>query len=558
MKIWELGAAVSVDGEDSVATDLIVDICSNFFMVDPRGYVQLAHLSVREYLEAKSIGGIFIFSPEEANAEAAYTCLLYWKKISETAEELVEEDEDLNVPYEKIITSAPIISSEHNWAPQSRGVRSKSPGRRGEAASGEEANPGEQKSREDMDESNSRSKDISKPIPDISEEDKTKVDIEESGSEEVAEESPVEITDSDKSPRIVTLPALRGSEDKNNPYSGPWSDYFRIADYYSRTDTSTSLRPETAYKRFQRYASIYWATHCRGCKKLRQDENRPLYDLFWDFMTSDGTNPAYQRWAIALLNETKLASLPTVNPAPMIFVPTTAHEQTLLDAEPMYTRWQEIVTKTDELASIPLFPNVALISCCYGFTEVLEEMDDDGESLMTQNHAGVPGFVLAANNMNEDILALPISRTDLNIRDMEGDTPLHYAAYFGSLSLARFLLGYPISGKEKARRRPSKKQRKSRVDVNAKDQSGRTALHSAAWIGDERLDFVKLLLEEDDLDIHARNAFGETAIMCCKQEKGKMIKELLRNDAKHKFSLGDEMLEHQEPEYRRYWNGEKY
>jgi hypothetical protein len=37
-------------------TDLIVDIRSNFFMVDSTGYVQLAHLSVREYLEAKKVG----------------------------------------------------------------------------------------------------------------------------------------------------------------------------------------------------------------------------------------------------------------------------------------------------------------------------------------------------------------------------------------------------------------------------------------------------------------------------------------------------------------------
>ena len=37
MKIWELGAAVSVGGEGRVTTDLIKGICSNFLTVDPRG-----------------------------------------------------------------------------------------------------------------------------------------------------------------------------------------------------------------------------------------------------------------------------------------------------------------------------------------------------------------------------------------------------------------------------------------------------------------------------------------------------------------------------------------
>jgi hypothetical protein len=83
LKIWGLGAAVAVDGEDKVTTGLIVDTCSNFFIVDSKGIVQLAHLSVREYLEVKNVEGRLIFSPEEAHAEVALTCLLYWKISSQ-------------------------------------------------------------------------------------------------------------------------------------------------------------------------------------------------------------------------------------------------------------------------------------------------------------------------------------------------------------------------------------------------------------------------------------------------------------------------------------------
>lgn len=59
LKIWELAAAVSVTGEDTVFTALITDLCSNFFIVDPVSeLIQLAHLSVREYLEIKSVDDV--------------------------------------------------------------------------------------------------------------------------------------------------------------------------------------------------------------------------------------------------------------------------------------------------------------------------------------------------------------------------------------------------------------------------------------------------------------------------------------------------------------------
>ena len=93
LKIWELGAAVAVDGEDKVTTSLIVDTCSNFFNVDSKGIVQLAHLSVREYLEVKNVAGCLIFSPEEAHAEVALTCILYWKNLSQLSSNDKHEDE---------------------------------------------------------------------------------------------------------------------------------------------------------------------------------------------------------------------------------------------------------------------------------------------------------------------------------------------------------------------------------------------------------------------------------------------------------------------------------
>jgi len=47
--IEELRAAVAID-DDVVTGKLLLDICSNFILVDSQGFVRLAHISVKEYL----------------------------------------------------------------------------------------------------------------------------------------------------------------------------------------------------------------------------------------------------------------------------------------------------------------------------------------------------------------------------------------------------------------------------------------------------------------------------------------------------------------------------
>lgn len=69
-------ASLDSDGEvdDQVDADYLLDICSNFIIVDHNELVQFAHLSVREYLMNSTTHG---YTMAHANPQAARTCLLH-------------------------------------------------------------------------------------------------------------------------------------------------------------------------------------------------------------------------------------------------------------------------------------------------------------------------------------------------------------------------------------------------------------------------------------------------------------------------------------------------
>jgi len=67
------------------------------------------------------------------------------------------------------------------------------------------------------------------------------------------------------------------------------------------------------------------------------------------------------------------------------------------------------------------------------------------------------------------------------------------------------------------------------VDVNTKDEEGRTSLHIASWRG--HFDIASLLLK-NGADINARDNFGDTSLHdCCWKESVESVNFLLKNGA---------------------------
>ena len=91
--LQDLANAISlgVDGRLNLTIDAsyVLDICSNFLVVDRSGYVQFAHLSVPEYV--KGGRSAIVFSDMDAHAQIAEVCLSY--VMSPSAQEIVKNSE---------------------------------------------------------------------------------------------------------------------------------------------------------------------------------------------------------------------------------------------------------------------------------------------------------------------------------------------------------------------------------------------------------------------------------------------------------------------------------
>jgi len=118
---------------------------------------------------------------------------------------------------------------------------------------------------------------------------------------------------------------------------------------------------------------------------------------------------------------------------------------------------------------------------------------------------------------------------DVNARDEDGVTPLHYAAYYGFLDAARLLLdrGADVNARDEFGGTPLHYAAGSGhvnvvrllldrgADVNARDEDGVTPLHYAAYYG--FLDAARLLLDRG-ADVNARAKYGVTPLYLAARE----------------------------------------
>lgn len=101
-----------------------------------------------------------------------------------------------------------------------------------------------------------------------------------------------------------------------------------------------------------------------------------------------------------------------------------------------------------------------------------------------------------AINSQDDIKKAIDEGADVNVRDDDGSTPLHYTAVGVNVEMTEFLLEHG-------------------ADVNARDYSGRTPLHRAAYIG--RTEMAEFLLEKG-ADVNARDDYGATPLRAAQEE----------------------------------------
>ena len=79
---------------------------------------------------------------------------------------------------------------------------------------------------------------------------------------------------------------------------------------------------------------------------------------------------------------------------------------------------------------------------------------------------------------------------DVNAKDEDGRTPLHFAAWFGHKEIAELLIA-------------------AGADVNAKNEDGGTPLYFAVWKGHKEI--AELLIAEG-VDVNVKNNDGETPL----------------------------------------------
>ncbi|KAJ5318775.1 uncharacterized protein N7506_011479 [Penicillium brevicompactum] len=187
---------------------------------------------------------------------------------------------------------------------------------------------------------------------------------------------------------------------------------------------------------------------------------------------------------------------------------------------------EKFATSEDGSSRIPM--ELALLQGHVEVTELFLNWND--QALLTSEPGTVAGALTMAAHFGQPMIAdmLLARHPEACASDFRNYTPLHHAAYSGSVDTVKVILGYPagastLEARDKSGRTPlvgaaDRGQAEiveyliqNGADINSKDDSEKTALHVSCE-GD--LDqVVKILLQSGSgIDIEAKNSEGETAL----------------------------------------------
>jgi hypothetical protein len=281
---------------------------------------------------------------------------------------------------------------------------------------------------------------------------------------------------------------------------------------------------------FELHATYFWATYCRNAMHLRSSHSIRLGELLREFIADDGSSPAFGAWAAGLFNFIKVGAIRqasqiknTREKRPQN--PWLRYSYKTSDWDKIFN-WDMTVVLIQSKSTCSAKLSGLLIACLFGFMEILKVDSKHGEAQVMRNHEGNPGLLIAYESGHHEILDLPIDRELApGLLQLGGKgTLLHKAVSHNYTELATFLLGYPRDKVQQGER-----VRFPGLDVNSTNSWGQTPLHLAAL--KKGPEYINLLLNEDDLDVHARDNGGLTALQL--GYPGRRLQEPLRKDRRY-------------------------
>ncbi|XP_015906122.2 alpha-latroinsectotoxin-Lt1a-like [Parasteatoda tepidariorum] len=177
------------------------------------------------------------------------------------------------------------------------------------------------------------------------------------------------------------------------------------------------------------------------------------------------------------------------------------------------------------------FYNLAgdIINSCQTLSKIMDDLLGQGSSISAQFELQKTPIHAAAAAGNECVLNRILAKdpNQIEVKDIDGNTPLHLAAENNKSNLVKLLLskGADVNAKNKLHLTPlhiacrrqfqrtvSSLLESRDIDVNVADESGLTPLHVSVSNGIYNSDVTKKLLRMPDININAQNDIGLTAL----------------------------------------------